>query len=53
MMITADSQDALDEVLNGLMNPESVPTTGGLEANDAYGDIYGKVQWCSDAADGP
>ena len=24
MMITADSQDALDEVLNGLMNPESV-----------------------------
>ena len=42
MMITADSQEALDEVLNGLMNPESVPATGGLDANDAYGDIYGK-----------
>ena len=42
MMITAESRDKLDTVLEGLNNPSSVPAEGGIEQSDAYGDIYGK-----------
>ena len=43
MMITADSREQLDDVLRGLSDPSSIPTGGGLDANDAFGDIYGKL----------
>lgn len=43
MMITAESREALDEVLNGLNDPSSVPPGAGLQSSNAFGDIYGKL----------
>ena len=44
MMVTADSRERLDNVLNGLADPSSLPDSGGLESKDVYGDIYGKLK---------
>jgi len=44
MMVTAESREQLNDVLEALSNPSSVPLDGGLEPQDVYGDIYGKMK---------
>ena len=43
MMVTAESREQLDDVLRGLSDPTSLPSEGGLEPGNAFGDIYGQL----------